>query len=196
MKNTYKAKESLVDDMEKDSGLHKVKDSDVDQIASLCQQYADLEKDIAKDEQILKDKQERFRKLSFEVIPSALAERNLTSLKLIDGSEINVKPYYSARITQENQDKAFKWLRDNDHGDLIKNEVTVSFGRGEDKGADGLMSNLVKQGLEPSQKTHVHPSSLKGFVREQLENGNDLPFDLLGAYAGQRAVVKNIKGGK
>ena len=137
---------SLINDMEKDSSLSKVKDSDVDQIASLCQQYANLEKDIAKDEQLLKDKQERFRKLSFEVIPSALAERNLTSLKLVDGSEINVKPYYSARITQENQDKAFKWLRDNNHGDLIKNEVTVSFGRGEDKGAYGLMSNLKKQG--------------------------------------------------
>ena len=81
---------SLIKDMEKDSSLHKVKDSDVDEIASLCQQYADLERDIAKDEQILKDKQERFKKLSFEVIPSALAERNLSSLKLVDGSEINV----------------------------------------------------------------------------------------------------------
>ena len=185
---------SLINDMEKDSSLSKVKDSDVDQIASLCQQYANLEKDIAKDEQLLKDKQERFRKLSFEVIPSALSERNLTSLKLVDGSEIDVKPYYSARITQENQDKAFKWLRDNNHGDLIKNEVTVSFGRGEDDKAGGLMTNLVKQGLEPNQKTRVHPQSLKGFVREQIENGNDLPFDLLGAYAGQRAVVKTTGG--
>ena len=58
---------SLIKDMEKDSSLSKVKDSDVDQIASLCQQYADLEKDIAKEEQILKDKQERFRKLSFDI---------------------------------------------------------------------------------------------------------------------------------
>ena len=41
---------SLIKDMEKDSSLHKVKDSDVDEIASLCQQYADLERDIAKDE--------------------------------------------------------------------------------------------------------------------------------------------------
>ena len=194
MKNTNAFKKGLVDDMEKDANLHKVKDTEVDQIASLCQQYADLEKDIAKDEKLLKDKQERFKKLSFEVIPNALAERNLSSLKLIDGSEINVTPYYSARITQENQDKAFKWLRDNNHGDLIKNEVTVSFGRGEDDKAGGLMTNLVKQGLEPNQKTRVHPQSLKGFVREQIENGNDLPFDLLGAYAGQRAVVKTTGG--
>lgn len=194
MKNTNTFKKGLIDDMEKDATLHKVKDTEVDQIASLCQQYADLEKDIAKDEKLLKDKQERFKTLSFEVIPNALAERNLSSLKLIDGSEINVTPYYSARITQENQDKAFKWLRDNNHGDLIKNEVTVSFGRGEDDKAGGLMTNLVKQGLEPNQKTRVHPQSLKGFVREQIENGNDLPFDLLGAYAGQRAVVKTTGG--
>ena len=95
---------------------------------------------------------------------------------------------------KDNMESAYKWLRDNGYGDLIKNEIAVPFGRGEDERANDLLKTLVNNGYEPNQKTVVHPQTLKAFVKEQLESGKELPLDLLGAYAGQKTVIK--KGGK
>ena len=85
----------------------------------------------------LKDLKKEFERLSGEVIPTMMAEMGLSHLKLMDGSSVDVKPNYSASITIANRDAAFKWLRDNNLGDIIKNEISVSFGRNEDnKAAD------------------------------------------------------------
>ena len=183
-----------MEDMEKDSKIHGLKDDDLESISTLCQKASDKLKEKEQKEQELKLLNEELNKLLFEVIPNALTERNLTSLKLTDGSEINIEPYYSARITAENQSTAYKWLRDNGHGDLIKNEITVSFGRNEDEESIQLLKALVKEGHEPVQKTHVHPQTLKAFIREQIEAGKDLPRETFNAFAGERATIKP-KGG-
>ena len=66
-----------------------------------------------------------------------MAEMGLSHLKLMDGSSVDVKPNYSANITIANREAAFNWLRNNGLGDIIKNEILVSFGRNEDnKAAD------------------------------------------------------------
>jgi len=36
----------------------------------------------------------------------------------------------------------------------------------------------------------VEPMTLKAFVKEQIERGNDLPLDLFGVFVGQRAKIK------
>ena len=194
MSNTFNVKESLVDTMEKDSQLDNLKDSKVTDVSTLCQKQVDLEAEINRDKRKLEEKEESLRKLSLEINPNALAEMNLKSLKLADGSEVSIKDFYHARITEKNKSLAYKWLRDNGYGDLIKNEIAVPFGRGEDERANDLLKTLVNNGYEPNQKTVVHPQTLKAFVKEQLESGKELPLDLLGAYAGQKTVIK--KGGK
>ena len=57
---------------------------------------------------------------------------NISTLKLADGSAVEVKPIYGASIPKDKQEGAFKWLRDNGLGDLIKNQIIVAFGRNED----------------------------------------------------------------
>ena len=61
-----------------------------------------------------------------------MKEMSLSSLKLADGSSVEVKPIYGASIPIAKREEAFNWLRQNGLGDLIKNEVIVSFGRNED----------------------------------------------------------------
>ena len=45
------------------------------------------------------------------------------------GSSVEVKPFYSARIPASKSEEAFDWLRENGHGDLIKNQVSLEFGK-------------------------------------------------------------------
>ena len=97
----------------------------------------DLEDHIKVVEENLKQLKKQADTLSGEVIPTMMTEMNISTMKLADGSAIEVKPVYGASIPADKKEEAFNWLRENGLGDLIKNEVTVSFGRNEDnKAAD------------------------------------------------------------
>ena len=69
-----------------------------------------------------------------------MQEMNISTLKLADGSSVEVKPVYGASITAANKEAAYTWLRENGLGDLIKNEITVSFGRNEDNKARNMQT--------------------------------------------------------
>jgi hypothetical protein len=114
---------------------------------------------------------------------------NISTLKLADGSSVEVKPIYGASITVANKEAAFKWLRDNGLGDLIKNEVTVAFGRHEDNKASQYAVLAQGQGYEPVQKLKVEPMTLKALVRERVESGQDMPSDLFNVFVGNRTKL-------
>ena len=111
-------------------------------------------------------------------------------MELEDGSKVELKPTYGAYIKVDNRDKAFEWLKENGYDDIIKNVVSVQFGRGEEKLADDLVSLTTGAGYSPDQKKDIHPQTLKAFVKDQVENGNEFPMDLFGAWVGQRANIK------
>ena len=116
-----------------------------------------------------------------------MEEMNITKLKLKDGETVEVSNFYSASIVD--QDAAFKWLRENGRGDIIKNDITVTFGRGEDNKAAQYAVLAKGQGYEPVQKVGVHPQTLKGVVRECNESGVELP-DCFKTYVGNRTNIK------
>ena len=114
-----------------------------------------LEDDYSAKEKELKELKRKVELISGEVIPTMMQEMNISTLKLADGSSVEVKPVYGASIPVAKREEAFKWLRDNDLGDLIKNEVTVAFGRNEDAKASDYASLAQRQGFEPVQKLKV-----------------------------------------
>ena len=91
----------------------------VDKLQTLKDQIKDKEDELKK----LKDTADE---LSNNVIPTMMTEMNVSTLKLADGSAVEVKPVYGASIPVAKKEEAFNWLRENGLGDLIKNEVTVS----------------------------------------------------------------------
>jgi len=72
---------------------------------------------------------------------------HITKLKLKDGESVEIKKIYGASITPDNQEKAFTWLRNNGLGDIIKNDVTVTFGRGEDNKAAAICCPCKRSGV-------------------------------------------------
>jgi hypothetical protein len=159
-------------------------------VSNLCKQQIALEKRIADLELELKDTKREYRKVAEDLLPAALQEYGVTELKMDDGSEISVAPYYSASIAKDRADEAFQWLTEAGHGSLIKNHVTAAFGRGEDNSAKDLLAELEQRGMQTQTKTWVEPMTLKSFVKEQVEKGENLPYDLLGVFVGQRAKIR------
>ena len=155
----------------------------VEKLNTLDQQVVLLEKD-------LKQKKKDFEYLSGEVIPTMMAEMGLSQLKLMDGSSVDVKPNYSANITIANRDAAFNWLRTNGLGDIIKNEISVSFGRNEDNKAADYVALAAERGYQPTQKLKVEPMTLKALVRERIESGKEMPTELFNVFVGNKTTIK------
>jgi len=162
-------------------------------VATLARAIRDTEETINSLEDQLKLEKNKLLKLTDEELPSALAEVGISSFKLEDGSTVEVKQTYGASILVNNRESAYNWLRDHGYDDIIKNTVLCQFGRGEDDQASAFAAFAQQQGYVPEQKTEIHPQTLRAFVKERVENGDEFPMELFGAWVGQRAVVKRGK---
>jgi len=161
----------------------------IETLAKQIKNLRTLEDEVKADERSLKDKQKELERISGEVIPTMLSEMGLASLKLADGSAVEVKPYYTANILIKNREAAYSWLRSNALGDIIKNEITVSFGRNEDNKAAEYANLARGQGFQPTQKLKVEPMTLKALVRERIEAGKELPMDIFNVFVGSRTKI-------
>ena len=162
---------------------------DPKQLTDKVQQLKNLEDEIRNAEEGVKKLKEQARIISELEIPSMMKEMNITKLKLSDGESVEVGKFYSASIPAEKQDEAFTWLRNNGLGVIIKNDITVTFGRGEDNKAAQYAVLARGQGFEPVQKIGVHAQTLKALVRERMESGLDVPSDLFKPYEGNRTKI-------
>jgi hypothetical protein len=149
----------------------------------------DLEDEIANAEESVKKLKEKANQLSMVEIPAMMDEMQITKLKLKDGESVEVKKVYGASIPKDKQEEAFTWLRNNGLGDIIKNDITVTFGKGEDNKAAQYAVLARGQGFEPVQKVGVNPMTLKALVRERLESGQEMPSDIFNTFAGNQTKI-------
>ena len=177
-------------DFEKDQEnvLHKTEN--IQSLADQVEKLESLTKRLDLQEDNIKSTKKELEHLSGEVIPTMMSEMGLSHLKLVDGSSVDVKPHYSANITIANKEAAFNWLRNNGLGDIIKNEISVSFGRNEDNKAADYAELARGQGLEPQQKLKVEPMTLKALVRERIEAGKEMPTELFNVFVGNKTTIK------
>ena len=166
------------------------KTDNIQSLADQVEKLNSLQQKIELQEDNLKNTKKQFEHLSGEVIPTMMAEMGLSHLKLMDGSSVDVKPNYSATITVANREAAFNWLRQNGLGDIIKNEISVSFGRNEDNKAADYAALAKERGYQPTQKLKVEPMTLKALVRERIEAGKEMPTEIFNIFVGNKTTIK------
>lgn len=184
--------EEMEADFEKGS-TNPLDNSALATVSKLARAIAAKEKEVQSLDENLKAAKKELLKLTDEELPAAMAEVSLSSFTLDDGSQINVKPTYGASILVKNRVAAYEWLRENGYDDIIKNTVSCNFGRGEDDVASAFKALAEKEGYVPEQNTGIHPSTLRAFVKERVENGDEFPMELFGAWVAQRATIKRGK---
>ena len=177
-------------DLEQESTLINVDTDKVKSISELCNRLLDLQEQARRIEENLKSKNDEIRMLSEQEIPNLMQEAGVSEFKLADGSSVSVKPFYAAKIPVSKTDEAFQWLTGNGYGDLIKNTVSLNFGKSEDNLANSLVEDLKSKGHNVSQKKKVEPQTLKAFVKEAIQNGQNVPMDLFGIYISNKTTIK------
>ena len=180
---------NLIAEMESDVRTPTIGDNSLKEMADLCAEQVALEEEMEQLAEQLKAKATAARKLSQEIIPARMSELGLESLTLSDGSSIKIKQLVHASIPVKYREEAFKWLRDHGHGDIIKNQVSATFGKGEDDLASNFIDKIEELGYQPQQNLSVHSSTLKAFVREQITKGNELPMDKFGVFVGAETKI-------
>ena len=169
---------NIQDEMLKDS-TDLLDNVEVTTIAAECIKLKQKEDEIAALEDQLKSKKAEADDIGSRVIPELLAEQGLTEIKLADNSKVTVKKEFRATLPKDDirREAAYKWLRDQGLGDIIKNNVFVTFGKGEDDKAKQLLDLAAENGFEPQQKSDVAWNTLTALYQERIQAGLDMPSD-------------------
>ena len=166
---------------------------DVNELSEAIEQFKSVGAQILATEIKLKELKEQEKYISEITIPGIMDKQNLKTIKLKDGSELSVGKKFYASAKADKKTEAIQWLRDNGLGDIVDNNITVTFGQGEDNKAVEYASLARESGYEPSQKESVHHSRLSAVMREWKEKGNEVPADLFNVLDGNRTSITNKK---
>jgi len=189
---------SVIDfeDLKQDAGdLKKLQDDDLSGLSKLIQKQLDLDSEIENMEETLKDMKRERDILSSETIPTKMQELGINETTMKDGSKVTVKEGFHCRIPKAKEEEALQYLKQEGLGDIIKNQVSTSFGTGEDNMAGDLAGYIESNfGITPDVKKSVHPSTLKATLKKRHEEGLTDPDDLFGIFI--RPETKITKGTK
>jgi hypothetical protein len=119
-------------------------------------------------------------------IPELLAKMRLDECTTASGIQVKVKRDIKAALPGHERIEArmgaLRWLIEQGHGGVIKNQVSVSLDRGDDTRADELVVELSTRGYAVEAKKDVHASTLGALVRELVANGKIVPRDLFNLF--------------
>lgn len=172
-------------------------------LTSAARRLVEVERAIGEHEIHLEALRAERRTLAEETLPTLMDTAGQDRIGLPEaGVDIELKPYYSASLPKDPDARrlAFDWLIANGHGDLIKDEISVEFGRGEHNAARSVAAAIEEQLVRMEmldkpvkQDMTVHHMTLGAFVRERTEAGESLPLTVLGATIGRAAKIKRRK---
>lgn len=154
-----------------------------------------IELEITTLEQAITDKKKELQNLRQKIIPDLLRSAGMNSFSLDDGTIVELKDELFPDIPAAKREEAYEWLRLNGHGDLIKHEIKIVFGMGEDQEALAVRNQLAGHNspLNFTEKETVLPQSLRAWVREQERRGTSLPEDLFSVHRVTSAQLKTPK---
>ena len=184
------------EDLKQDAGdLRNLQDDDLSGLSKLIQRQLNLDSEIENMEETIKEMKRERDLLSQETIPTKMQELGINETTMKDGSKVTVKEGFHCRIPKAREEEALQYLKQEGLGDIIKNQVSTSFGTGEDNMAGDLAGYIESNfGITPDVKKSVHPSTLKATLKKRHEEGLTDPDDLFGIFI--RPETKITKGKK
>lgn len=115
---------------------------------------------------------------------------------LSDGRTLEVKETIRASIAGEKRVPAIQWMDEHDYGHIVKRQLVIELGKGDDEKAKSILKKLQEWGDENcdtvvvKQAYSVHPQTLVAWVKEMLGEGVDLPTETFGIFRQRTAKVK------
>lgn len=175
-----------------DQGSSKEDEASLENLVKHAEEMAELKGTIDSLQGTVDELTKQYNYISQELIPNMLDELGLKTFELKDGSKITVKDFMSGSLPKDEQRfaEAIEWLIDHDLEGILKTEVSMKFGKGESNFANNAVELLKENGYEVDSKYGAHPQTLYSAIRELIKEGEVIPFEKLGLYAGKKAEIK------
>jgi len=156
-------------------------------LSKLAHEQHAIEQDIAQIEANLADKKKLYNEISEIKLPEVMDELGIDQFNLANGIKVKVSPFYSGKITDT---KAYTWLEENNEADIIKGEVVIPFPKGFDKQKLRMIVKVAEElGLSANVGEQVHPSTLRAWIKDMIQSGQQFPRELFNVYVGKRAKL-------
>lgn len=155
------------------------------------------EEEVARAEASLSQAKKRLARLSEYVIPDVMEEMGINEYKTNDGLTIKLKQAIRASISEVNRSDAFGWMTDHNHEAMIKTNIVIERPALLDDfdNAEELKKalQLVMDILPSTENKSIHSSTLSAFVRDKLEDGEEIPLDTFSVFRQVTSVIKTSK---
>lgn len=166
-------------------------------LSGLVDRFMDAEKDVAEKEKAFKASKERLALYQENLLPNTLRELDVREYKLGDGRVISLDMKVSCGVTDLTMDAAEAWLTEHNLDGIIKHQVIVEFGKGENEQANEMLTR-IREELEKMEmpltsatdKKAIHFQTLAAMVREQMAQGVDVPEEPFQLFITDRVKVK------
>lgn len=154
-------------------------------LATLVTQQIRLEDQLADLEASKKKLSEELNKLIQTTIPDFLQDTGLSEIKLSSGVKVKIEEKLRVSTTGKNRERINRWLEETGHADLIKDDITISFGAGHDEEASQVFRDIASghQYADISRTRSCHSQTFAALMRELLASGHtDIPLEELGVF--------------
>lgn len=182
---------NVADWTDKSADIKDKRNIQMSELTDLATELERVDAEIIEAEVQLSNLKQNRKTIAEEHLPQLMEQAGIDSLKLASGKKIEIKEFVDAKIKDPNV--AFQWLRETNNDSIIKNEISVSLGRGDDALAQEIISTLKeKHDIEANVRVGIHNMTLKSFCRDALDNpelAETLPKEAFGIYQGKRAKV-------
>lgn len=162
------------------------------QLSGFALDQKKAEAEVERITELLATANANLKRISEVEIPTLMDAAGMTSYTTQDGITIKVDEKIRGSIPEATKDKAFNWLKEHGHDDLVKREFKIQFNKDEEQWAAKFVRDLNarKKKLAYEVKRTVHSSTLASFVKGQLEEGVDFPMDIFGVFRQRASKIK------
>lgn len=164
-------------------------------ITRVARELRDAEEAVQEAQEALTTAQSRVRLLEESTLPDLMDEAGQKRLTTVDDYELERTETLRASIPKANLPAAVMWLRANNNGSIVKRKLSLEFGKDEDQRASEARDLILEAGFTPTDDQSVHPMTLAATIRELLEQGVNVPMELLGAFVQPKVKMKKAGAG-
>lgn len=182
MTNDY---EDFIDEAEGTDALAK--------LGTLATELYEAEGEVSRCEETLKKAQKARDHLSQVQIPEVMEEAGLKKIETPSGITLEVISKIRGSLNAQSKNEAMNWLVENGHGGIVKHELVIALGKGDEEGAEELLSELETQGRQVKDSRSVHTSTLGSWMKEQLKEGEKPPSELFNIFEQRQTKIKKKK---
>lgn len=160
-------------------------------LSQLAQEQLSAEREVARLEELLKKAQDVLKDIAEKRLPEMLDELGVKAFDLSDGTQIKIKETIRVNVSEANRPKAINWLTGLGKSGVVKAEMAFHFGKGEDDRAARVLAAVEQVdpqlAKDANVKKSVAPATMRALVIECLEQGVDVPMDVINVHR-QRAT--------